>query len=82
MVLGDRFAGQLYYLETMDLFCIIDRNAKPDAKDLVAVKRLPTGQIVVERYSGQACFGVVRALKPYQLRRPEGPNREVRTCPG
>jgi len=83
MTLGDRFKGGIYYLETMDLFHLIDSNAKPDTDDLVVVERLRSGQVVVEKYHGQKYIGVVRALKPYQLRRSAQRNGSVQTrcCP-
>ena len=71
MKFGDHFEGQIYYIETMDLFHLIDRNAKPNMNDLVAVERLPTRQIVIERYRGQPFFGVVRVLKQCQLTSPK-----------
>jgi hypothetical protein len=74
------FEGQLYYLETMDMFHLIDRSSSPNLGDLVAAERLPTGQVVVEPFHGQPFFGVVRELKPYQLRRPEQWDRRVRGC--
>jgi hypothetical protein len=80
LALGDCFKGQLYYLETMDMFHLIDRRRNPNLGDLVAVERLPTGQVVVEPFHGQPFFGVVRALKPYQLRQPGQWDRRIRGC--
>src|SRR5262245_4684753 len=82
MVLGDRFEGQIYYLEAMDLFHLLDKFAEPTPNCLVAVDRLQTGQLVIERYKGQRYIGVVRAFKKYQLRQPGRQTRNDRIrCP-
>jgi len=82
MVLGDRFERQVYYLEAMDLFHLLDKFGEPSPNCLVAVDRLPTGQLVIERYKGQRYIGVVRVLKQYQLPLSERqiPPRKVEVC--
>jgi hypothetical protein len=80
MVLGDRFRGAIYYLEAMDLFHLLDKFGEPSLNGLVAVDRLPTGQLVIERYKGQRYIGVVRALTKYQLRPSERRIRSAGIC--
>jgi len=83
MTLGDRFEEELYYIEAMDLFHLLDRKSKPNSNSLVAIDRLSNGQLVIERFHGQPHIGVVRVLKNYQLR--QSGKRDPRfftNCPG
>lgn len=69
MQLGDRFEQNLYYIETIDTFHLLDANAKPTSNSLVATARLPDGHLIIEQFRGQPHIGVVRVLEKYQLRR-------------
>src|SRR5262249_31950248 len=61
----DRFEDLIYYVEAVNRFHTISRGGRPTSKSWVAVERLPTGQIFLERFRGQAHFGVVIWLDDY-----------------
>jgi hypothetical protein len=69
MRVGDRFEGQVYRIETMDLFHTLDYHAAPSEESWVAVERLPNGKLIIERFWGQPYIGVVRVLNFYRIRR-------------
>jgi hypothetical protein len=63
----DRYETELYYIGAlkMNLFHRVDYRATPCAHSWVVVKRLDTGQLVIERFRGQSYIGVVRCLSDY-----------------
>jgi hypothetical protein len=78
----DRFERQVYYIEAIDLFLVINYHATPTGKSWVAVERLNAMEITVEPFRGQPFIGVVRILKPYQLKLSEHWNsRPLKICP-
>jgi hypothetical protein len=61
----DRFESQFYYVEAINRFHTIARAGRLTLKSWVAVERLATGQIFLERFRGQAHFGVAIWLDDY-----------------
>lgn len=68
---SDVFQGQVYFIETMNLFHTIDYQAQAELDDLVIIERLSNVEILIEPYYGQPYVGVVRMLETYQ-RAPGG----------
>src|SRR5262249_33767561 len=61
----DRLESHLYHVEAVNRFHTISCAWRPTSKDWVATKRLPTGQIVLQQFRGQAHFGVAIWLEDY-----------------
>jgi len=69
---GGCFETQVYFIETVDLFHIIDRHATPTADSWVVVRNpLDDKELIVERFHGQSFVGVVRVLEFYPLTESE-----------
>jgi hypothetical protein len=60
------YRGQVFFIKLLNLYHMIDYRAKPCVGCLVAVERLSSNELWIERFHGQRYIGVVRALKPYK----------------
>lgn len=68
---SDVFQGQVYFVESLNLFHTIDYKAQARMDDWVVVKRISNVEIWIEAFCNQPYIGVVRALESYQ-RQPGG----------
>lgn len=77
--IADRQETQVYYVEDLDVFHVIDRHAKPTARDWVVVRCRGAPGFAIESFCGQRFLGVARILNFYQLQQSE--QEAIRSTP-
>lgn len=73
---------QIYYIDELNVFFILDHKARAKNESLVVVRQLSRKEVLIEPYRGQPYIGVARVLGFYQLAQSEqGTPRPVRVYP-
>ena len=62
----DFYKGQVFYIELLNKFHVIDFDGVPKQGSWVVTERISNKEVSIERYRGQKYLGVVRVLKSYE----------------